>query len=155
LTTNTLSFSIVVVHPCATTAIAPVVTNLSGGGTETGLKLSLINGTPTQLEDGKTSTISFTEAVAAANTAAGINICGTISYKLCTSNTCTGGTEMLGYTITADAANPSPQRYNLVLNPNTVNSQPVAIGLNTIYFVKKVTSSAYTGAVVAEGPFYY
>lgn len=62
---------------------------------------------------------------------------------------------MLGYSITADATNPSPQRYNLVLNPNTVNAQPAAIGLNTIYLVKKVTSSAYTGAVVAEGPFYY
>jgi hypothetical protein len=43
-----------VAHPCATTAIAQVVVNLSGNTTQTGLSLSTDSGSPTLLEDGKT-----------------------------------------------------------------------------------------------------
>ena len=155
MTTNTLTFAIAVVHPCASTAIAAVMTNPSGGGAQTaGLAMSTASGSPTNVENGKSLTINFTEAVVVANTNAGINICGTMSYKLCTTNDCSGGSEILGYTVAADTVN-NNSRYNLVLSPNTNTNTPAAIGALTVYFVTKITASAYTGAHNAEGPFYY
>lgn len=136
-----MAFQITVVHPCATTTIANVKKNSDSSD---GIQL---NGQ--SVTDGGDLTVTFKEAVVAADTTAGLNICGKKTYRLCTSSDCASGV-ITGSWATITETSAGSGVYNLVISPRTVSSTPSAAGNVSVYFETKL--DGFTSRVNTEGP---